>query len=67
MRKRRRRIKRRKRKKSKKRRKQSWLDKHYSSSVTNKYTKFTTEVIILLELTWILIEITWFIIDVFLR
>ena len=66
MRKRRRRIKR-KSKKRKKRYKKSWLERHYSSPVTNKYTKFTTELIILLELMWILIEVTWFIIDVFVR
>lgn len=66
MRKTRRKIQRRKKSKSKPK-KRKLLERHFNSPVTNKYTKITTAVIILLELLWILIETAWFIIDIFVR
>ena len=62
MRKQRRRITRRKRKKSKSK-KRYWLSKHLSAPVTNRFTRFTTYIIIVLELIWVvgvIIDILWF-------
>ena len=33
--------------------------------VTDKYTKITTLIIILLELYWVVLETTWFLIEMF--
>ena len=63
MRKNRRRITRRKRKSNKKKVK-NWIVKHYNSSVTNRYTKITTDLIIFIELFWLMITITWFLWDI---
>ena len=62
MRKQRRRIKRRKRKRSKSRKK-NWLSKHLNAPITNRFTRFTTYLIIILELIWVvgvIIDILWF-------
>jgi len=67
MRKRRRRIKRKTKGKNKNRRKRNWWIKRYDVPVTHKYTRLTTELIILLELLWIAIEVSWFVIDVFIK
>ena len=53
MRKTRRKIKRRKRKKSKFKRK-SWIGKHLDSTPTNRWTKATTYILIILELTFVI-------------
>jgi len=66
MRKNRRKIKRRKRDKSKFK-KRKWVKRHLDRPISNRFTRFTTYIIILLELLWILIEVSWFVIDVFLR
>ena len=62
MRKQRRRIKRRKRKRNKSKRK-NLLTRHLNASVTNRFTKVTTYLIIILELIWVvgvIIDILWF-------
>jgi len=62
MRKQRRRIKRRKRKRNKSVKK-TWLAKHLNAPITNKFTRFTTYLIIVLELIWVvgvIIDILWF-------
>ena len=62
MRKQRRRIKRRKRNKKKSISK-NWLKKHLTAPVTNRFTKVTTYLIIILELIWVIgviIDMLWF-------
>ena len=67
MRKARRKIKRKKRKQSKPLKKKSLLYKHLSKAISNRFTRITTYIIILLEVFWVFIESVWFIIDVFIR
>jgi len=53
MRKQRRRIKRRKRKRNKFKRK-NWLDRHLDSPPSNRWTKNTTYILIMLEITFVI-------------
>ena len=62
MRKQRRRIQRRKRKRSKPQRK-NWLDKHLDATPTNRWTKVTTYILIVLELTFV----AWYLQDTLLQ
>ena len=64
----RRKIKRRRRSKYNQRRKGfvgNLLHFFLKGRVTDRYTKITTLVIILLELYWVVLETTWFLIEMF--
>lgn len=67
MRKRRRKIRRRKRVKSKRKKKKSLFTKHLDSPVSHKYTKVTTDLMLIIEGLFLLVCSVWAFIEVTAR